>query len=166
MSKVLGIDPGLATTGYGVIESRDNKLHPLDYGTIRTRPESPLPTRLKEIHGQIKQLINKHKVNVGVIEDAFFAKDNMKSVFLVGQVRGVAILACVERGLEIRSFTPLQVKQAIVGYGRASKNQVQEMVKILLSLKEIPEPADAADALAIALCHLQSGRISALEAAL
>jgi crossover junction endodeoxyribonuclease RuvC len=156
VSKVLGIDPGLATTGYGIVEEKGNKLHLINYGTIRTKSQDSFPARLKSIYNGIKGIIKQYKVNISVIEDCFFSKENIKTAFLIGQVRGVALLACVDSGLEIASYTPLQAKQAIVGYGRATKDQVQQMIKILLNLKEIPEPPDAADALAVAICHLHT----------
>ncbi len=164
MSRILGIDPGLANTGYGVIEAKDRKPCLVDYGTIKTSPQNPLPARIKEIYDGIKGIIKQHSISIGVIEDCFFAKENIKTAFLIGQVRGVALLSCVESGLEIGSYTPLEVKQAVVGYGRATKIEVQEMIKVLLNLKKVPELPDAADALAIALCKFQATRISALQA--
>ncbi|NLX62566.1 MAG: crossover junction endodeoxyribonuclease RuvC [Tissierellia bacterium] len=149
---ILGIDPGLAIVGYGVIELLGNRHTVLDYGTIITDKDMYIPDRLKLIYDQLSLIINKYKPEDVAMEELFFNK-NVKTAIKVGQARGAAILAAKNMGLNIFEYTPLQVKQAVVGYGRAEKKQVQEMVKILLDLKEIPKPDDAADALAIAICH-------------
>lgn len=149
---ILGIDPGLAIVGYGVIELLGNRHTVLDYGTIITDKDMYIPDRLKLIYDQLSLIINKYKPEDVAMEELFFNK-NVKTAIKVGQARGSAILAAKNMGLNIFEYTPLQVKQAVVGYGRAEKKQVQEMVKILLNLKEIPKPDDAADALAIAICH-------------
>ncbi len=149
---ILGIDPGLAIVGYGVIELLGNRHTVLDYGTIITDKDMYIPDRLKLIYDQLSLIINKYKPEDVAMEELFFNK-NVKTAIKVGQARGAAILAAKNMGLNIFEYTPLQVKQAVVGYGRAEKKQVQEMVKILLNLKEIPKPDDAADALAIAICH-------------
>lgn len=149
---ILGIDPGLAIVGYGVIEVLGNKYGVLDYGIITTDKDLYIPERLKLIYDELSLIINKYNPEDVAMEELFFNK-NVKTAIKVGQARGAAILAAKNKGLDIFEYTPLQVKQAVVGYGRAEKIQVQEMVKILLNLKTIPKPDDAADALAIAICH-------------
>ena len=148
---ILGIDPGTATLGYGIIESQKNKLTVLSYGCATTPKNLPSPARLKLLYDEVTALIKKHKPTLVAIEQLFFFK-NQKTVITVAQARGVALLAAENKKINICEFTPLQVKQAVSGYGKAEKQQVQKMVKILLSLKEIPQPDDAADALAIAIC--------------
>lgn len=149
---IIGLDPGLAAFGYGMVKSEAGELHLTDYGVIKTEAKISFPLRLKKIYNELKQIIKQCDLSIAVIEELFFAK-NVKMALSVGQARGVAILACVDAGLDIVSYTPLEVKQAIVGYGRASKYQIQEMVKRLLNLEKIP-PVDAADALALAICHI------------
>lgn len=152
---ILGIDPGIAITGYGVIECKGNSFKAIDYGIINTEANTPFPERLKILYNEMIKIINKYDPEDFAIEELFFNK-NVKTAIKVGQARGVEILAGVNSNLSIYEYTPLQVKQGVVGYGRADKKQVQDMVKLLLSLKQIPKPDDAADALAIAICHGQS----------
>ncbi len=155
----LGIDPGTATTGYGLIrESDDGTLQVVDYGVIQTPADILMPERLLELFHQLQQLILLHRPDTGAVEKLFFEK-NVRTAITVGQARGVALLALAEAGLTIGEYTPLEVKQAVTGYGGADKNQVQQMVKTLLSLPEIPRPDDAADALAVAICHIHSTQI-------
>ncbi|MBV1817436.1 crossover junction endodeoxyribonuclease RuvC [Anaerosalibacter bizertensis] len=149
---ILGIDPGIAIVGYGVIECKGNRFKALDYGAITTEANIPFTERIRIIYDDMTTLIDKYNPTDLAIEELFFNK-NIKTAIKVGQARGVEILAAVHKGLNIYEYTPLQVKQGVVGYGRAEKRQVQEMVKMLLNLKEIPKPDDAADALALALCH-------------
>jgi len=149
---ILGIDPGLAIVGYGVIEYKGNKYRVLDYGAITTDADMYLPERLKVIYDEMSYIIDKYKPEDLAMEELFFNK-NVKTAINVGQARGVEILCAKNKGLSIYEYTPLQVKQSVVGYGRAEKRQVQEMVKVLLNLKEIPKPDDVADALAVAICH-------------
>lgn len=149
---VLGIDPGLATTGYGVIEYI-SKSEVLEYGTIQTSPSESRYLRFKKLGTRFEEIIKKFRPDVAAIESVFF-NTNVKTAIITGEVKGALILTCVNNGVEIAEYTPLQVKQGIVGYGRAIKTQVQMMLKVLLGLKEIPEPDDAADALAIALTHI------------
>lgn len=149
---ILGIDPGIAIVGYGVIECKGNRFKALDYGAITTEANIPFTERIRIIYDDMTTLIDKYNPTDLAIEELFFNK-NVKTAIKVGQARGVEILAAVHKGLNIYEYTPLQVKQGVVGYGRAEKRQVQEMVKLLLNLKEIPKPDDAADALALALCH-------------
>lgn len=149
---ILGIDPGLAIVGYGIIECNGNKFRALEYGAIVTEAETNFPDRLKIIYEEMTNIIEEFNPIDLAIEELFFNK-NVKTAIKVGQARGVEVLAAVNKGLEIYEYTPLQIKQGVVGYGRAEKRQVQEMVKMLLNLKDIPKPDDVADALAVALCH-------------
>lgn len=150
--KILGIDPGTATTGFGVIEIKAGKKTALDFGVISTHKDLPMPDRLAEIYKDICALIKHHQPDQVVVEQLFFAT-NSKTAISVGQARGVVLLAAAQARLPLAEYTPLQVKQTITGYGQATKKQIQEMVKILLGLDKIPKPDDAADALAIALCY-------------
>ncbi len=147
---ILGIDPGFARTGYGIIEEKNKNIRMLDYGCITTPAGVLFEKRLKKIREEINDLIKKHKPDICAVEKIFFCK-NAKTAIDVGQARGVVILTAAEKNLKILEFTPLQVKQFITGYGKAEKGQIQKMVKILLGLKEIPKPDDAADALALAI---------------
>jgi crossover junction endodeoxyribonuclease RuvC len=158
--RVLGVDPGTATTGFGVIEGpvgagQDVTL--VDYGAIRTGPGQPMPERLAEIHAGLTELIALHRPQAMAIEELFFST-NVSTALTVGQARGVLLLAGAQAGVPIAEYKPMQVKQAITGYGGADKRQVQTMLQILLGLDHIPRPDDAADAIAIALCHLQMAR--------
>lgn len=158
---ILGVDPGLASTGYGVIEVLNGRTKMLDYGCVSTQASTPFDSRLKQIHEQLNKIILQYKPHVLAVEELFFAK-NAKTAMLVGHARGVVVLTGIQNGLPIREFTPLQVKQAVTGYGRADKKQMQQMVKILLNLKELPWPDDAADALAVAVCaacHKQNDKM-------
>ncbi len=149
---ILGIDPGLATVGYGIIEIKGNKYSALDYGIIKTQPDMNFPDRLLKIHRDLDELINKYSPDDIAFEELFFNK-NVKTALSVAHARGVLILTSKMYNEELYEYTPLQIKQAVVGYGRAEKHQVQEMVKIILNLQEIPKPDDAADALAVAIIH-------------
>lgn len=153
---IIGIDPGTATTGFGVIEKNNkNDLEVLAYGVIETSPKLATDQRLKIIHEELDGLIKKFKPQHGAIESLFFFK-NQKTVIKVAQAQGAIILTMAKNHLPIQFFTPLQVKQALCGYGRAEKQQVQKMIKVLLKLECVPKPDDAADALAIAVCAAQS----------
>lgn len=149
---IMGIDPGIAIVGYSIVECKGNKLKAIDYGCIKTGAEMLLPDRLKMVYDKLTEIIKTYNPGELAIEELFF-NNNAKSVMKVGQARGVEILAAVNEGLGVYEYTPLQIKQAVTGYGRADKNQVQEMVKMLLNLKEKPKPDDVADALAVAICH-------------
>lgn len=150
--KILGIDPGYAILGYGVIEKIGNRFKVCNYGAITTDAGSPMQERLEYLYDSLMEIIQREKPDVASIEELFF-NTNAKTAILVGQARGVAVLACMKGGLSVEEYTPLQIKQALVGYGRAEKRQVQQMVKTILNLKEIPKPDDTADALAAAVCH-------------
>jgi len=149
---ILGVDPGLAKTGCAVIKVIGDRLAPLTYGVISTKKEETLARRLKAIYDGIGNLCREYSPDVVAIEEIFFAA-NVKTAVAVAQARGVAILATEECGLALAQYSPLRIKQTIVGYGRATKEQVQKMVKEILSLDKIPRPDHAADALAVALCH-------------
>jgi crossover junction endodeoxyribonuclease RuvC len=159
---VIGIDPGTATTGYGLVrENQDGSLSAVDFGAILTPADMPMPLRLLELYQKIKEILFLHRPESGAVEKLFFQR-NVSTAISVGQGRGVALLALAESGIDVLEYTPLEVKQAVVGYGGADKGQVQAMVKAILNLAEIPTPDDAADALAIAICHLHSARIRQL----
>ncbi len=153
---ILGIDPGLATMGYALIKVLSNgQPAVIDYGCIETKKSQTFPERLLIIYCDLKKIIEKYHPDKVSIESVYFAK-NAKTAIKVGEARGVAVLAAAESKKPVFEFTPLQVKQALTGYGQASKQQIQKMVKTILNLKDIPKPDDAADALAIALCCLQT----------
>jgi crossover junction endodeoxyribonuclease RuvC len=149
---VLGIDPGTANTGYGVVERRGNRLAARDGGVITTRPEAPMQIRLANIHRRVSELLDQYGISVLAMEDIFFGR-NVNSAFTVGQARGVVMLAAGQRRLPCISYTPQQIKYAVCGSGRADKDQVARMVQMLLALDNVPRPDHAADALAIAICH-------------
>lgn len=149
---ILGIDPGLAIVGYSLIEKKGNKFTECNYGVIRTQAKQSNSDRLKLIFNELNEIIDNHKPDEMAVEKLFFNK-NVKTAIKVGQARGVILLAGAQSKLRVAEYTPLQVKQAVVGYGRAGKQQVQQMVKALLCLNELPRPDDAADALAVAICH-------------
>lgn len=148
---ILGIDPGLADTGFGIVEKDGNCLKMIDYGNIKTKAGNDLEKRLVEIHQQLTKIIKKYKPDMASVEKLFFCK-NVKTAIAVGQARGVMMLTAAQNKLPVHEFTPLQIKMALTSYGKASKDQVQQMVKIVLALKQIPKPDDAADALAAAVC--------------
>lgn len=153
--KVIGIDPGLAVTGYGVIEKKEEDYYVLDYGYIDTPASWNTPRRLSAIFNNVLLLLNEFSPEAAAVEKLFFCK-NIRTALQVGEARGAVLTALSERELTVYEYTPLQVKQAVVGYGKAEKKQVQKMVALLLQMQELPEPDDAADALAVALCYLQS----------
>lgn len=150
--RILGIDPGYAILGWGVIDMKGNHFRVVDYGAVTTDSKMEMPDRLKVLYNSLMDIITEYEPDVASIEELFF-NTNAKTAILVGQARGVAVLACANSGLEIEEYTPLQIKQGLVGYGRAEKKQVQLMVKTILNLKEVPKPDDTADALAAAVCH-------------
>jgi crossover junction endodeoxyribonuclease RuvC len=161
---VIGIDPGTATTGYGLVrETEDGSLVVVDFGAILTPAGAPMAERLLHLHRKLKETLLLHRPQSGAVEKLFFQR-NVTNALTVGQARGVALLALAETGLTVGEYTPMEVKQAVAGYGGADKNQVQQMVRALLGLAEIPKPDDAADALAVAICHLHSARMQALSA--
>lgn len=153
--RFLGIDPGIAIVGFGFVDKAGSKLTPVQYGCIQTEAHTPDEERLLHVYEAMLQLIDKYKPDAVALEKLFFNR-NVTTAMSVSQARGVLILAAIQRGLPIAEYTPMQVKQAIVGYGKAEKRQVQEMVKMYLKLQAIPKPDDVADALAVAICHAHS----------
>jgi crossover junction endodeoxyribonuclease RuvC len=156
--RVLGIDPGTLTSGYGIVAEEDHKLFHVVSGGISPSANQPFPKRLKKIYEELEKIIEKYRPHVVVVEDLFVSK-NIKSALKLGHARGIAILAAMNAGLPVFEYAPLEVKQAVVGHGKAEKKQVQLMVKALLDLPKVPHPADAADALAAAICHIHSSRL-------
>ncbi len=154
---ILGVDPGTATTGYGLIRKEGQRHTLIKYGCVLTPAKTPLHDRLDQIFDELSAIIEEYQPEQMAVEELFFT-NNAKTAIAVGQARGVILLAGKKNGLEVHEYTPLEVKMALTGYGRADKNQIQQMVKTLLGLPEIPKPDDAADALAIAICHAQTFR--------
>jgi len=155
----LGIDPGTATMGWGLVEENGSGLRALCHGCIKTSPKKHSSERLSKLFRELKALIRKHEPDHVAVEKLFFGK-NAKTAISVGEARGVVLLAACEEGIPITEYTPLQVKMAATGYGKADKHQIQQMVKALLKLDGVPRPDDAADALAVAICHLNSRRMN------
>jgi len=155
---VLGVDPGASATGYGVVASSDGVLRAVEYGSVSTSPRDPFSSRLLQIFSRLAELIRCYQPEWAAIESLIFAK-NVQSAFKLGQARGVALLAAAQSGLAIAEYTPLQVKSAVTGYGAAGKGQVQQMVESLLGLTEPLRSTDAADALAVAICHHHSAKL-------
>jgi len=155
---ILGIDPGIADTGFGVIaKDAQGKIKCLDYGSVTTKAKTELTDRLEILSRALTEVIKKYQPDLISVEELFFAK-NAKTALMVGHARGVILLTARQQNVPVVEFTPLQVKQAVTAYGKAPKDQVQKMVKMLLNLKNIPKPDDAADALAVAIATLNSGR--------
>jgi crossover junction endodeoxyribonuclease RuvC len=155
----MGIDPGTATTGFGVIDVDGHNMKYVDAGVILTTPDTPMPERLQTIYQELSGLIAEHRPDCMSIELLYF-QTNVSTAISVGQARGVVMLAAADAKLPLGEYTPLQVKQAVTGYGKADKKQIQEMVKMLLKLNVIPKPDDAADALAIAITHANQSQIA------
>lgn len=155
----LGIDPGTATTGYGLVRLEpDGGLLAVKHGVITTPKNTPAPERLVILYDQLQELLREHKPETAAVEKLFFQR-NITTAIAVGQARGVMLLSLAQVGLEVFEYTPNEIKQAVAGYGSAGKRQMQEMVRVLLELDTIPKPDDAADALAVAICHLHSARM-------
>jgi crossover junction endodeoxyribonuclease RuvC len=152
---IIGFDPGLATTGFGIINVLGNKFELIKYGTLTTTPKDTLTERLKKIHQQCAQLLESHPPDMIAVESLFFSR-NTKTAMIVAQARGVLLLNAALQQVVISEYTPSQVKRAISGYGSATKNQIQYMIKQLLNLDHLPKPDDAADALGVAICHAHS----------
>ena len=152
---IIGVDPGLANTGYGIVRVEGQSLTAEDYGNIVTGADEPFPERLLWIHRTMLEIMERHRPDVCAVESIFFAK-NAKSAFQVGHGRGACILTAALRGIEVFEYTPIQIKKALVGVGRADKEQVQYMTRTVLGLRETPKPEHAADALAVAVCHANS----------
>lgn len=149
---ILGIDPGTAITGFGLVEVKNGKSKLVDAGVIRTPAKQALELRLETIYDNLSEIIQETKPDEAAVEDLFFAQ-NVTTAMSVSHARGVILLALIKNEVDHASYTPLQIKQALTGYGRAEKHQIQQMVKTMLGLKEMPKPDDCADALAIAICH-------------
>jgi crossover junction endodeoxyribonuclease RuvC len=158
---IMGIDPGFAITGYGIVKYEGNKFSPVEYGAVVTKAAVPFAERLLQIDEKLSDIIEKYRPEAISVEELFFNK-NIKTAITAAHGRGIALAAAARSGAEVFEYTPLQVKQAVVGYGRADKAQVQQMVKVILNLPCIPKPDDVADALAIAVCHGNSCKLSAL----
>lgn len=156
--RVLGIDPGSSITGYGIVDEADNKLLLYECGVIRMQAAKPFPDKLKRIYDGLTEVILKCRPDIAVVENIFLSK-NVKSAIKMGHARGVAILSCVNAGLPVYEYTPLEIKMAVVGYGAAEKAQVQEMVRRILNLDNIIESEDASDAIAAAVCHIHSAKV-------
>ena len=157
--RVMGIDPGSKCTGCGVIDEVNNELKVVYWGSIKTKPRQSFPERLKFIYDELVAVIKEFNPDEIAVEDMFFAT-NVKSALKLGQTRGVAILSAVNEGKPVAEYSPLEVKQSVVGYGRAEKQQVQDMVTTLLKLKEKPDTFDASDALAVAICHIHTATVN------
>ena len=161
--KVLGIDPGTVVMGYGVIESRDDKVTLVDYGALSTPARSSIGERLSSLFTQLSEVVSQCQPDAVAVEQPFLAK-NVKAALAIGKAQAVAILVAANRGIPTYEYTPTQIKRMVANYGASSKEQVQEMVRLQLGLSEVPEPNDAADALAVALCHLSETHLSNLLA--
>ena len=157
--RVLGIDPGSETTGWGVVEGDGRRYHLIEYGTVKAPARERFSARLLKISNGLEEIIARLRPDACSIEEAFYAT-NVKVALKLGQVRGVALLAAERAGVEIFEYSPRLMKQTVVGYGNAEKHQVQEMVRVLLNLREVPQPHDAADALALAICYFHHAGIS------
>lgn len=158
--RIIGIDPGYAIMGWGVVELEGNRFRVIAYDSILTDKKLPMSKRLTELYNGLSEVIEKYRPEEASVEELYF-NDNAKTAIMVGEARGVALLACENGGLRISEYTPLEIKQALVGYGRAEKTQVQQMVKTILNLEAVPKPDDTADALAAAICHGHTAGCSA-----
>lgn len=159
--RILGIDPGIAILGTGIVDYESNKFKAVYFDAVTTDAKTPLEERIRIVYEGVTKLIEKYKPDAISMEELFF-NNNAKTAFVVGQARGVCLLAACQKKIPIYSYTPLQVKQAVTGYGRADKNQVQQMVKTFLNLRAVPKPDDVADALAMAVCHAHSQGFNSL----
>ncbi len=150
--RILGIDPGIGSTGYGIIETDGSRHTAILFGAIKTKTRDPFQVRLLKIHQDLNGILVREKADIMAIEEVFHAT-NVQSALTLGHARGIALLVAAQRGMEVCEYSPLEIKSAVVGYGRAEKGQIQAMVRLLLDLREIPSPDHAADALAVAICH-------------
>lgn len=150
--RILGIDPGYAIMGWGIIDMKGNNFKAIAYDSLTTDSKTPKAERLKQLYDGLNEILDEYKPQAVAIEELFF-NTNSKTVIMVGEARGIALLACANKNVPIYEYTPLQIKQGLVGYGRAEKKQVQNMVKTILNLEKVPKPDDTADALAAAICH-------------
>ena len=161
--RILGIDPGTIAMGYGVIESKDDEVTLIDCGVLTASGRSPIGERLSYLYNQLLEIVSRYQPDVVAIEQPFLAK-NVKSALAIGRAQAVAILAATNKGIPTHEYTPTRIKQSVAGYGASSKEQIQEMVRLQLGLSQAPQPSDAADALAVALCHLSEIHLSDLLA--
>ena len=161
--KVLGIDPGTITMGYGLIESQDDEIALIDCGALVVAERSPIGERLSYLYNELLKIISRQKPDVVAVEQPFVAK-NVRSALAIGRAQAIALLAAAGKGIPTYEYTPTQIKQSVANYGASSKEQVQEMVRLQLGLAEVPQPNDAADALAVAICHLREVHLSNLLA--
>jgi crossover junction endodeoxyribonuclease RuvC len=150
--RILGIDPGIGSTGYGIIDSDGSSHRAILFGAVKTQPRQPIQVRLLKIYRELSKVLSREKADVMAIEEVFHAS-NVQSALTLGHARGIALLVAAQQGLDVYEYSPLEIKSAVVGYGRAEKSQIQTMVQLLLKLPEIPSPDHAADALAVAICH-------------
>lgn len=157
--RILGIDPGCGSTGYGLIETDGSRHRAVLYGAIKTQTREPFHVRLLKIHRELTRILARENADVMAIEEVFHAT-NVQSALRLGHARGVALLVAAQSGMEVCEYSPLEIKSAVVGYGRAEKHQIQTMVRMLLDLPDIPSPDHAADALAVAICHAHRIRIA------
>ena len=161
--RVLGIDPGTVVMGYGVIESRDDEITLVDCGALTSPQRSPIGERLSYLYGRLSEIISRYQPDAVAVEQPFMAK-NVKSALAIGRAQAVAILAAANKKIAVYEYTPAEIKQRVADYGASSKEQIQEMVKLQLGLSEVPQPSDAADALAVAICHLREIHLESLLA--
>ena len=161
--RILGIDPGMVSMGYGVVEAEDDEIALVDYGTFSTSARSPIGERLSYLYSRLLEIISRYKPDAVAVEQPFVSK-NVKAAMAVGRAQSVAILAGANNGIAIYEYTPAEVKQRVADYGAGSKEQIQEMVRLQLGLDEVPQPSDAADALAVAICHLRAVHLENLLA--
>ena len=161
--RILGIDPGMVSTGYGVIEKTGDEVAMVDYGALNTTARSPIGERLSYLYSRLLEIITRYQPDAVAIEQPFVAK-NVKVALAIGRAQSVAILAAANNKIAVYEYTPAEIKQAVADYGASSKEQIQEMVRLQLGLTEVPQPSDAADALAVAICHLQEMHLASLLA--
>ena len=160
---ILGIDPGTVIMGYGVIETEEDKLSLVDYGVFKNPERSSIGERLSYFYGELLKIISRYQPDAVAVEQPFVAK-NARSALAIGRAQAIAILAAANKGIPVYEYTPAEVKQRVADYGASSKEQIQEMVKLQLELSEVPQPSDAADALAVAICHLRAVHLQSLLA--
>ena len=154
--KILGIDPGYAIMGYGIVEKKGSRIFPIVYGSLETDKSMPMPERLKHLYAGLMDVIAEYQPEEASIEELYF-QNNAKTAIYVGEARGVAVLACINSGLDIFEYTPMQIKESVTGYGKADKKQVQEMVKTIMGFDHVISPDDTSDAIAAAICHSYQG---------
>jgi crossover junction endodeoxyribonuclease RuvC len=159
--RILGMDPGIVSMGYGIIETSGEEITPIGYGALASKARSPIGERLRYLYNELLKIISQFQPNAAAIEQPFVAR-NVKSAMAVGRAQAVAILAAASSGIPVYEYTPTQVKQRVADYGASSKEQIQEMVRLQLGIPQVPEPSDAADALAVAICHLRETHLERL----